>query len=96
MRNIKNDGKCRGGRGEGGGDTCEHGLSRRSLRGKISHEVSWRVNVIIKRKGPRQTLAWLDSTIHSFRRAMNWLTIILAKTLASFVAGWVLQLVLGL
>ena len=36
--------------GGGRGDTCDHGLSRRSLEGKPSNELSWRVKVLEKKK----------------------------------------------
>ena len=31
-------------------DTCDHGLSRRSLEGKTSYELSWKVKVVITKK----------------------------------------------
>ena len=44
-----NEGTCRGGESN---YTCDHGLSRRSLRVKISYELSWGVNVIAEKKRP--------------------------------------------
>ena len=43
----KNERTCRGGRRD---DTCDHGLSRRSLRVKTSYELSWKVKVMIKKR----------------------------------------------
>ena len=49
-----NDGMYRGGEGK---DSCDHGLSRRSLRaeGKASYGFGWRVGAMIKKQTNKQT-----------------------------------------
>ena len=43
-------------------DTCEHGLSRRSLRVETSYEFSWKVKVMIKKKRRKKTATTLFGT----------------------------------
>ena len=35
-------------------DTCDHGLSGRSLRVKTSYELSWKVKVMIEKKQKKE------------------------------------------